>query len=214
MQHNTVIFDLDGTLLYSIEDLWLSTNYALQAHHLPKRSLEEVTSFVGNGVRLLIERAVPADTSATTIQSVFESFRTHYKEHMYDHTRPYDGIIDLLKELKQLNIRTAIVSNKYDAGVKMLKDQFFADLIDLAIGESSDIPKKPAPDSVLKAIEQLGSTKEHCLYIGDSDVDMKTALNAAIKGVGVTWGYRTKECLIQSGASVIIDHPSELLTLL
>ena len=214
MQHNTVIFDLDGTLLYSIEDLWISTNYALASHQLPERSLAEITSFVGNGIRLLIERAVPEGTSQDTIESVFQCFRAHYKDHMQDHTRPYDGIMDLLQELKHRNVRTAIVSNKYDAGVKHLKEEYFKGLIDIAIGESPEVPKKPAPDSVLKAITLLDTSKEKCLYIGDSDVDMKTAINAQVTGVGVTWGYRTRECLMKSGASQVIDHPSELLDLL
>ena len=214
MHYNTVIFDLDGTLLYSIEDLWISTNHALKAHHLPERSIEEITSFVGNGVRRLIERAVPEDTSVETMESIFQCFRSHYKEHMKDHTHPYDGIIELLEALKQHNISTAIVSNKYDAGVKQLKEEYFDQLIDIAIGESPEVPKKPAPDSVFKAMKLLDTTKEKCLYVGDSDVDMKTAVNAGVTGVGVTWGYRTRECLVQSGASQIIDYPIQLLELL
>lgn len=214
MKYNTVIFDLDGTLLYTIEDLSDSTNYALHSHGLPKRSLSEITSFVGNGVRRLIERAVPTGTSKENTDAVFLDFQSYYKEHMRDKTRPYDGIMELLEELKKRQFKTVIVSNKYDAAVKQLKDDYFKGLITEAIGESPTIPKKPAPDGVFTAIQQLGSNLDSCVYVGDSDVDILTAKNANITSVGVTWGFRSRECLQLAGADHIIDHPLELLHLL
>lgn len=214
MNYNTVIFDLDGTLLNTLDDLCDSTNYALSSHGLPVRTLSEVKSFVGNGVRLLIERAVPAGTSPELIHSVYDTFKAHYIKHMKDKTGPYDGILKLLTELKARNVRTAIVSNKYDAAVKQLASEYFNGLITQAIGESPTIPKKPAPDSVYAAMKSLNASKDHCLYVGDSDVDMKTALNAGVTGVGVTWGFRSRDCLISSGAVHIIDQPMELLALL
>ena len=214
MNYNTVIFDLDGTLLNTLDDLCDSTNYALSSHGLAVRTLSEVKSFVGNGVQRLIERAVPAGTSPDTINSVYNTFKSHYIEHMKDKTGPYDGILELLAELKARKIHTAIVSNKYDAAVKELASEYFNGLITQAIGESPTIPKKPAPDSVFFALKLLDASKENCLYVGDSDVDMKTALNAGVTGVGVTWGFRSRDCLISNGAVHIIDQPMELLDLL
>lgn len=214
MNYTTVIFDLDGTLLNTIEDLSDSTNYVLSTHGLPKRSQKEVTSFVGNGVRLLIERAVPTGTSKETTDAVFKEFQSYYREHMKDKTRPYAEIIELLEELKKRQIKTAIVSNKFDAAVKQLKEDYFDGLITEAIGESPTVPKKPAPDSVFTALKQLGSSLDSCLYVGDSDVDILTAKNANVTSVGVTWGFRSRECLQLAGANHIIDHPLELLNLL
>lgn len=214
MNYTTIIFDLDGTLLNTLEDLYISTNFALSSHQLPLRTLQEVQSFVGNGVRLLVERAVPHGTSVEIIDSVFKTFKFHYKEHMRDHTSPYDGILALLIELRRRNIRTAIVSNKYDAAVKALAHDYFGDLIEEAIGESELIPKKPAPDGILAAISNLESCIEHTLYVGDSDVDMKTANNAGVTSVGVTWGFRSRECLVKHGANHIIHEPMDLIGLL
>lgn len=214
MHYNTVIFDLDGTLLNTIGDLCDSTNYALTTHGFPSRSIEEVTSFVGNGVQKLIERSVPLGTSPEKTQLVLNSFRDYYKEHMQDKTEPYEGIIELLTELKSRGVKTAIVSNKYDAAVRNLKSDYFEELIQEAIGESPTVPKKPAPDSVYTALNLLHAQKEECLYVGDSDVDMLTAQNAGVTSVGVTWGFRSRECLQQAGAKHIIKHPLELLNLL
>ena len=214
MTIKAMIFDLDGTLLNTLDDLCTSTNYALSSHNLPIRTKEEIRSFVGNGVRLLIERAVPSNTLTTVVDSVFTTFREHYQLHMNDQTRPYDRIIELLEELHTRNIKTAIVSNKYDVAVKQLANEHFHDLIDVAIGESIHIPKKPSPDGILFAINQLGGTIHDCIYIGDSDIDMITAKNANVTGVGVTWGFRSEDCLLENGAAHIIHHPEELLNLL
>ena len=202
-----VIFDLDGTLLNTLEDLKESTNFALAYFGYPTRSLEEVRNFVGNGVRKLIERAVPKDCSNT--EECLEIFKKNYSENMYNHTKPYNGILEILKNLHQENLKIGVVSNKFDAAVKDLCQKYFGDLVDIAIGQNDDVPKKPAPKGVLKAMKILGSDKTSTLYAGDSDVDVQTAKNANLPCIGVTWGFRDRENL--EGANFIIDCPDEIL---
>ncbi len=202
-----VIFDLDGTLLNTLEDLKESTNFALAYFGYPTRSLEEVRNFVGNGVRKLIERAVPKDCSNT--EECLEIFKKNYSENMYNHTKPYNGILEILKNLHQENLKIGVVSNKFDAAVKDLCQKYFGDLVDIAIGQNDDVPKKPAPNGVLKAMKILGSDKTSTLYAGDSDVDVQTAKNANLPCIGVTWGFRDRENL--EGANFIIDCPDEIL---
>lgn len=202
-----VIFDLDGTLLNTLEDLKESTNFALAYFGYPTRSLEEVRNFVGNGVRKLIERAVPKDCSNT--EECLEIFKKNYSENMYNHTKPYNGILEILKNLHQENLKIGVVSNKFDAAVKDLCQKYFGDLVDIAIGQNDDVPKKPAPNGVLKAMKILGSDKTSTLYAGDSDVDVQTAKNANLPCIGVTWGFRDRENL--EGADFIIDCPDEIL---
>lgn len=214
MKYNTVIFDLDGTLLNTLEDLADSTNFALESFGYPTRTYEEVRTFVGNGIKELIKKAVPTGTDEETTLKCLQAFKDHYKTNMQHKTAPYDGIIDLLKELNSKNIKLGIVSNKYDFGVKNLNKHYFKDLIPVAIGEREGVRRKPAPDTVLTAMEELGSTREDCLYVGDSGSDMITAQNAGMKSVGVTWGFRDAESLKESGADFLIDTPKELLELL
>ena len=202
-----VIFDLDGTLLNTLEDLKESTNFALTYFGYPTRSLEEVRNFVGNGVRKLIERAVPKDCSNT--EECLEIFKKNYSENMYNHTKPYNGILEILKNLHQENLKIGVVSNKFDAAVKDLCQKYFGDLVDIAIGQNDDVPKKPAPNGVLKAMKILGSDETSTLYAGDSDVDVQTAKNANLPCIGVTWGFRDRENL--EGANFIIDCPDEIL---
>ena len=214
MKYDTVIFDLDGTLLNTLEDLADSTNFALESFGYPTRTYEEVRIFVGNGIKELMKKAVPTGTDEQTTLKCLQAFKDHYKTNMQHKTAPYDGIIDLLKELNSRNIKLGIVSNKYDFGVKNLNKYYFKDLIPVAIGEREGIRRKPAPDTVLAAMEELNSTKEKCLYVGDSPSDMITAQNANMKGVGVTWGFRDEDLLRESGADFIIKSPKELLEIL
>lgn len=211
MKYNTIVFDMDGTLLNTLEDLTDSVNYALQICGYTKRTLDEVQRFVGNGVRVLMNQAVPAGTSEEDIVKCLTIYRKHYSENMQHKTRPYDGINELLKSLKERGIKLAIVSNKYDSAVKALCKDYFQDYIRIAIGESPEVAKKPAPDSVFTALEQLGAVKEEALYVGDSEVDVQTARNAGLKCIGVTWGFRDREVLAAEGADIIIDRPQELL---
>lgn len=211
MKYNTIIFDMDGTLLNTLEDLTDSVNYALQICGYTERTLDEIRCFVGNGVRVLINQAVPARTSEEDVVNCLTIYRKHYSENMQHKTRPYDGINELLKSLKEKDIKLAIVSNKYDSAVKALCKDYFQDYIQIAIGESPEIAKKPAPDSVFTALEQLGAVKEKALYVGDSEVDVQTARNASLACIGVTWGFRDREVLAAEGADIIIDRPQELL---
>lgn len=215
-KYTTIIFDLDGTLMNTLDDLAISTNYALSQTGLPERTVEEVRRFVGNGVRKLIERAVPENTSAEVVNSVLSCFHHHYMIHCKDHSRPYDGIMSLLDSLKNRGVKMAIVSNKPDSGVKSLNAEYFAEFIDVALGENekAGIPRKPSPEMVYEVIKQLGVSAETCLYVGDSEVDIMTARNAGIDCLSVTWGFKDADFLTQNGATRMIDTPLELLEVL
>ena len=209
------IFDLDGTLLDTLGDLAASVNYALKACDMPQHSIDDVRRFVGNGVRLLMERAVPDGAANPRFEEAFTTFRQHYLEHSLDTTRPYDGIMEMLQALRSRGFRTAVVSNKFYAATQELCQHFFADSIEVAIGEheAEGIRKKPAPDTVNEALRQLGVSREHAVYVGDSDVDIATAAASGMPCISVLWGFRDREFLLAHGATQFINHPSELLTL-
>ncbi|MDD6327752.1 MAG: HAD family hydrolase [Eubacteriales bacterium] len=211
MKYKLIIFDMDGTTLYTIEDLTNSLNFALNKSKLPTRSLPEVLRFVGNGIRKLIERAVPDGSSEETIETVHANFTEHYTIHCADTTRPYDGIIKLLKTLKEKGILTAIVSNKADYAVQALCKDYFPNLFDAVAGEKQDVRKKPAPDMVNNILKSLNLTAHDAVYIGDSEVDIQTAKNSNMDCIAVDWGFRTREDLIQAGANVIVSTPDEIL---
>lgn len=206
-----VIFDLDGTLLNTLYDLADAVNWALEKYGQPKRSLEEVRAFVGNGLRNLMTQAVPDGEENPVFESLFEFFREYYKSHCNVKTMPYEGILDLMKELKGRGVKMAIVSNKIDAGVKELNAIHFAEYVDVAIGEREGIGRKPEPDSVNEALRLLDVKKEHAVYVGDSDVDIQTAKNAEIRCISVSWGFRDEAFLMENGAGIMIDRPLELL---
>ncbi len=208
---NTVIFDLDGTLLDTLTDLAASVNHALDAMGYPLRTKSEICSFVGNGVGLLISRAVPAGTDRKDVSKTFDIFSAYYSEHMNDTTRPYRGLVELLEKLKKLGYKTAVVSNKYDVAVKHLCKDFFGSTVDIAVGESEKIKRKPAPDGVYAALKELGEQKESAVYVGDADTDFNTAKNAGVDFIGVSWGFRPRELLISLGAKTVVDTPQELL---
>ena len=208
----TYIFDLDGTLLSTLNDLAASTNYALRWAGMPERSVEEIRMFVGNGVKLLMERAIPDGINNPKFEETYAKFREHYMEHNLDTTRPYDGIPELLRELKGRGKKLAIVSNKFYAATQELAKYFFPDTIEIAIGERDNIRKKPAPDTVLEALKQLNASKAGAVYIGDSDVDIMTAQNCELPCISVLWGFRDKEFLIKHGGKIFVDKPSEILS--
>ncbi len=216
MAIRTFIFDLDGTLLDTLGDLAASVNYALQAHNMPTHSIDNVRRFVGNGVRLLMERAVPDGTSNPQFDAAFATFRQHYMAHSLDTTRPYEGILEMLRVLRQRGYRTAVVSNKFYAATQELCHHFFPDTIEVAIGEheAEGIRKKPAPDTVIEALRQLGERREDAVYVGDSDVDIATAAASGMPCISVLWGFRDRQFLMEHGASRFISQPLELLTLL
>lgn len=208
----TYIFDLDGTLLSTLNDLASSTNYALRWAGMPERTIEEVRMFVGNGVKLLMERAIPEGVNNPKFEETYAKFREHYMEHNLDTTRPYDGIPELLHELKRRGKHLAIVSNKFYAATQDLAKHFFPDTIEVAIGERENIRKKPAPDTVLEALRQLNVSKEDAVYIGDSDVDIMTAKNCGLPCISVLWGFRDKDFLIEHGGSLFVEKPIEILS--
>ena len=211
---DTIIFDLDGTLLNTLEDLKLSTNYALKTFNYPERTLDEVRNFVGNGVSKLIERAIPHGKANPDFEACLKCFKEHYANTLQAHTVPYDGIIEMLTKLKNNGWKIAVVSNKFDIAVKDLCKRYFNDLIHIAIGESEQTKPKPAPDGVFKAILELNSTVANAVYSGDSDVDVQTAHNAGLKCIGVTWGFRDINILNNAGADYIIDKPEEIFDIL
>lgn len=210
----TIIWDLDGTLLNTLEDLTDSVNYMLSIHNYPQRSIEEIRSFVGNGLAKLTERALPDTVTPEEYNTCLSEFKAYYKMHMQDKTGPYEGILDVLKTLQTKGYHMAVVSNKADAAVKELIPIYFGDLLPVAIGDMEGREKKPAPDSVYEAMKQLGVTKEECIYIGDSDVDVNTAKNSGIPGIAVLWGFRTKEQLEAVGATMFAETPEDLIALL
>ncbi len=192
---NTVIFDLDGTLLDTLDDLTVSVNHALCVHGLPLRSRAEVRSFVGNGVCKLMERSVPKGISKEKFEKVFLSFKEHYTSHCLDQTRPYPGIMETLEQLQKRNVCMAIVSNKLQPAVTELNARFFSNYISVAVGESQTVRCKPCPDALLEALKVLGAKKEEAIYVGDSEVDIETARNAGLPCLSVLWGFKDEDFL-------------------
>ena len=213
-KYKTYIFDLDGTLLNTLDDLAASTNYALRTHGMPEHSTEDVRRFVGNGVRMLMCRAVPGGDSNELFEEAFLTFRQHYLSHSLDRTRPYEGVPEMLAELKRRGCRLAVVSNKFYVATRKLCRHFFADTIEVAIGEheAEGIRKKPAPDTVFEALRQLGAGPEDAVYVGDSEVDIETAANAGLPCISVLWGFRDRRFLTENGASTFVEAPWQLLT--
>ena len=214
MKFNSVVFDLDGTLLDTLGDLRDSVNYALEKNNLPERSTEEIRSFVGNGIRLLIESSVPENTPIETVDKCFSDFKEYYKDHSAILTKPYDEIIDLMKKLKSKGVKIAVVSNKADFAVKTLMEDYFSGLYDCAYGERAGVKRKPAPDGVFGAISEMDGDLENTVYIGDSEVDVETAKNANLPCIAVTWGFRDKKVLERLNPEYIVDSTSDILRII
>lgn len=206
----TVIFDLDGTLLDTLQDLADSTNYALRVNGLPERTVEEVRTFVGNGVRLLMERAVPNGAEHPQFERIFNDFKVYYVRNCRNKTGLYPGVEALLHELRQKGFRMAIVSNKLQSGVTELWKAYFADTIELAVGERPELRRKPEPDMVNEALRCLGVSREEAVYVGDSEVDIATARAAQLPCLSVLWGFRDRELLVRHGATCLISRPEEI----
>lgn len=207
-----VIFDLDGTLLNTLDDLADSTNYALSRFGYPTRTIEEVRQFVGNGVAKLIERAIPDGKNNPNFEKCLSIFKENYAQNMYNKTAPYNGIIEMLSNLKSKGIKIAVVSNKFDLAVKELCKKYFEGFIDFAAGENEaqGIKKKPAPDTVLSVLNEFNFAPEDAVYVGDSDVDIMTAKNSKMPCISVTWGFRDEKFLLENGATILINAPSEI----
>ena len=207
-----VIFDLDGTLLNTLDDLADSTNYALSRFGYPTRTIEEVRQFVGNGVAKLIERAIPEGKNNPNFEKCLAIFKENYAQNMYNKTAPYNGIIEMLSNLKSKGIKIAVVSNKFDLAVKELCKKYFEGFIDFAAGENEaqGIKKKPAPDTVISVLNEFNFASEDAVYVGDSDVDIMTAKNSKMPCISVTWGFRDEKFLLENGATILINTPSEI----
>lgn len=209
--YKAVIFDLDGTLLNTLDDLAASVNFALRDCGYPERTIEEVRAFIGNGVIKLMQRATPDGIGQAEFDRCFESFRTHYLKHMFDTTKPYDGILPLLDTLKAAGIKTAVVSNKLHSGVVGLCKDFFGDRLTCAFGVLDESERKPAPANVFKAIKEMQVEAADCVYVGDSEVDVQTANNAGLDCIAVTWGYRDPDVLKMNSPKYMIEKPEEIL---
>ena len=212
-----LLFDLDGTLLDTLDDLHAAVCYALEKQGLPTRTRAQVRDYIGNGIVLLMQRAVGADAlPAVDMASVMADFKEYYGAHCQDKTAPYDGVLELLAALKAQGKKIAVVSNKADFAVKKLCEGYFSGLVDVAIGENEagGVKKKPAPDTVFAAVNALGGTLENAVYIGDSEVDIQTARNAGIACISVSWGMKDREFLLKNGAKTIVDTTEELLAIL
>lgn len=209
-EYSTYVFDLDGTLLFTLKDLTASTNYAMKEFGLPEHTMDEVRRMVGNGIKKLIERAIPGGLDNPKFEDIYTCFINHYLKHSLDTTKPYDGIPELLATLKAKGKKLAVVSNKYCAATEELCHHFFKNYISVAIGESERIRKKPAPDTVIEALARLGVDKEGAVYVGDSDVDIATARNSGLPCISVLWGFRDKDFLIEHGGTTFVEKPAEI----
>lgn len=210
MKYELIIFDLDGTILDTLEDLADSMNYALTKHGYPTRTIEEVRSFVGNGLLMLTRRAIAPETDENRIQRVLAEQKAYYKEHCADKTEPYEGVVDLLEELKTAGRKLAVVSNKADYAVQILCEQYFTGIFHMVVGEKENVRKKPAPDAVNAVLENLQIDRRKAVYVGDSEVDIKTAANANIPAVLVDWGFRDALFLQEQGAKTLVHTIDEL----
>ncbi len=208
--YQTAIFDLDGTLLDTIGDLAEATNHALAAFGLPLRTLEQTRASVGNGIRKLIERSVPEGSPVELVDKVTDEFKAFYADNCANLTKPYDGILEMLANLRAAGVRCAISSNKGDFAVQTLARQYFDGLVDLAVGERAGVPRKPSPESIHAIMEELGADPASTVYVGDSDVDIQTAANSGLACISVSWGFRGVDVLLESGATTIVDDAAAL----
>lgn len=214
-RYDAVIFDLDGTLLDTLEDLTTAVNHALRESSYPERTMDEVRQFVGNGVGLLMRRALPAvaDGDEEAYQEALQAFKSYYARHNNNVTAPYEGIVDMLRGLSAAGIKLAVVSNKNDPNVQALTQAYFGPWISAAAGEQEGVRRKPYPDTVQRVMTLFNCPPERALYVGDSDVDVETARNAGVDCAAVLWGFRSEESLRQAGAKVLVRTPAELAAL-
>ncbi len=211
---DTIVWDLDGTILNTLEDLSDSVNYALQLNGYPAKEMKDIRRYLGNGIRNLVQQSMPETITEGELDKTFNTFKNYYFNHCCIKTRPYEGIIQVMAELKREGYKMAIVSNKAHKAVLDLNNNFFSSFISVAIGESEGIKRKPAPDMVNIALERLGSTRENAVYIGDSEVDLQTAFNSGMPCISVLWGFRDEDFLVKQGATLFVREPNEIKPLL
>ena len=207
---NIVIFDMDGTILNSLGDLTAALNYVLALHGYPARSEQQACDALGKGVAYFLKHNIPEPVDDKTLEQYVKEFKEYYPANMYNTTAPYGGILNLLATLKARGCKLGVISNKFDAAVKGLCDKYFNGIFDAAVGETAGVKRKPAPDSVFKVLEQLGADKKQAVYVGDSEVDYQTAVNAGLPCISVTWGFRNKEYLKAIGANNFADTPRQV----
>lgn len=210
MKYSTVIFDLDGTLLDTLDDLVISVNEYLEEQGHPLRTRDEIRSFLGYGAMELVRDSLPAPLPPEELDKAVEDYKKVYRRNMEDNTKPYDGIMEMLKNLKKAGVRTAVVSNKPDNSVRDLCQVMFGDLVDIAAGDQPGFARKPNPQLVEHIMNELGADPAATLYVGDSEVDVETAKNAGVHGVAVTWGFRDRDVLEAEKPDYLVDTPSEL----
>lgn len=214
MAIKTIIFDLDGTLLYSLEDLKDSVNFVMKKHGFREYTIDEVREAIGNGVRLLMERILPKDIDKNLFKECLAEFKQNYSKNMYNKTKPYDGVLDMLKALREDGYKIAVLSNKFDSAVKELSSKYFGELVDLAVGQKEGVKEKPSPLGIQEIAKELDTDVETCIMVGDSEVDIQTANNAGIDCISVTWGYKNIDFLYDNGATKLVYAPKDILELL
>lgn len=210
MKYDAILFDMDGTVVDSLQDICDAVNHAMRHYDLPEFEPEQIKPQLGYGAWQLLRRVLPADAADTFVDEVLEYYKPYYAEHTGDKTRPYAGVLPMMERLRAQGLRLAIISNKPDSAVQPLVTSYFADLVDLAVGETPAVRRKPWPDMIESAARRLGVDMKRCLYVGDSEVDIDTAKNAGIDCAAVTWGFRSREELVRAGATVIVDTPEKL----
>jgi len=214
MKYTTIVFDCDGTLLDTLTDLRNAVNYVLRAHDLPERSVPEVKAALGNGVAHLMRQSLPDSISEAEFNTYLDEFKAYYGEHLQDYTAPYPGMLDVLDTLRAKGYKLAIVSNKIQEGITPLNKEYFGDRLPVAIGERPGLQRKPAPDMVLQALKELGSTQDESIYIGDSEVDVATAKNSGLLCIGVTWGFRDEQLHKDLGVTHIARKAEDIVTII
>lgn len=212
MKYKAVIFDLDGTILDTIEDLASALNFSLRNNGFSEKSTDETRRMVGNGIRKLILRALPSDVSQELFEKIHKDFMTYYNEHCTDMTRRYDGVFEAVAQLKKDGYVVAVLSNKADFAVNKLCEYYYPGVFAVCSGEIAGVARKPSTEPVDLITSKLNLKPEECIYVGDSDIDVKTAKNSGMKCVSVDWGFRSRIDLIESGAEVIVDSPNEMIS--
>ena len=210
MKYKAVLFDMDGTVLDTLGDLAAAVNHTLREFSMPERSIAEVAAALSNGAAYLIAHTVPDGTPKELTDKVLAAYAPYYDAHCDILTGPYDGIVPLMEKLRDKGVKLAVISNKQDTAVKPLAEKYFPGLLEIAVGESAEVRRKPNPDAVLAALRHIGVEREDAIYVGDTEVDLQTARNAGMECASVDWGFRTREQLVEIGAEHIFDTVQEL----
>ena len=210
MKYKAVLFDMDGTVLDTLGDLAAAVNHTLREFSMPERSIAEIAAALSNGAAYLIAHTVPDGTPKELTDKVLAAYALYYDAHCDILTGPYDGIVPLMEKLRDKGVKLAVISNKQDTAVKPLAEKYFPGLLEIAVGESAEVRRKPNPDAVLAALRHIGVEREDAIYVGDTEVDLQTARNAGMECASVDWGFRTREQLVEIGAEHIFNTVQEL----